>query len=421
MNNSTAVPRRRWLVWGTLAWIGANVLSAHAYQVTLLSAASVYDPNPAILDTNLGFPSQNLHVEVFEDQTLIPEIKTNIKGHQTDDTEGGTSAWDGQWPSSPCENETTFDVRLSGVRTFGIGLGNNDSSGKEQLFINSGEGISLATLPGYATNSQGRAFYLKVQAEPNDADIRTVRISKCSRMRFDHLVLECDGGVAGNRLPEASLVGLGVPKATDAPDMVRVSVDMESRNSTVAHLETPPSPEAWKRGVELLSTGGRRYVGDQFRFFFIDPEGTVTTSKPQWISLYNTEGKLFRLHGQVWLGGRCEALLFPGDLPDGFALFLREWDGTQRYSLTSRGAEVKRRLYHGKPSTELTNVTRFVQPSLGNWIAFYIDVSWDRIVFFLGDQAAVIDGPLDMDGANKIAIAPNTKLKDLRLEIFDRP
>jgi hypothetical protein len=162
-------------------------------------------------------------------------------------------------------------------------------------------------------------------------------------------------------------------------------------------------------------------VGDQLRWFFVDPDGVITTSKAAWICLHNTEGKPFRLQGRVWLAGPFQEMLFPGDLPDGFALFVREWDGLQRYSLTSRGADVKRRLYRGEKLTDIVNITRFDEPTLGKWTPFNLDANWDRILFSFADQSVTMEGPLDMDGANKIAIAPGTRLRDLRIEVFETP
>lgn len=156
-------------------------------------------------------------------------------------------------------------------------------------------------------------------------------------------------------------------------------------------------------------------MGDQLQAFAVDPDGVISSPEPAWISLYYTEGKPFRLSGEVWLGGKSEKLLFPGDLPDGFALFIREWDGMQRYSFTSRGASVKRRKHRGEREEGIVSVARFEEPRLGRWTPFTFEANWDEIRFSFGGALAVIEGPLDMDGANKIVIAPGTKLRKLRL------
>src|SRR5579863_9915754 len=78
---------------------------------------------------------------------------------------------------------------------------------------------------------------------------------------------------------------------------------------------------------------GQKFVGEQLRAFAVEPDGTVVATRDAWINLYYTEGAPFRLSGKVWLGGPSKTLEFPKDLPDGFALFLREWDSLHRYSL----------------------------------------------------------------------------------------
>lgn len=176
--------------------------------------------------------------------------------------------------------------------------------------------------------------------------------------------------------------------------------------------------EAAEAGFDLLSRRGERFVGDQLTSFAIAPDGSLSTPRPAWISLYYTENKPFELSGEVWLGGADEAMMNSGDLPDGFALFLREWDGMRRYSLTSRGADVKRRLQAGEQQTGITHAVTFEPARSGRWIPFQVSSNWNETRFKFGRQTATLEGPLDMDGANKIAIAPGTKLRNLRLALF---
>src|SRR5436190_2174519 len=76
--------------------------------------------------------------------------------------------------------------------------------------------------------------------------------------------------------------------------------------------------------VLLHTTEGKRYVGDQLQFFNVSTDGEISSTNLAWISLYYTEGKPFRLSGEVWLN---ESNKTPsGDTPYGFAIYLREWD-----------------------------------------------------------------------------------------------
>lgn len=384
-----------------------------AYQVGLHPAATVFDANPAVLDANLGFPPRNLVVEVFEDAALIPELKANVTGHPAGEADAAAAAWDGQWPSSSSAGETRFEIRMAGVRVFGVGVSGNDCGGNEELSINEGKPLLLNELPGHRLSPE-RAFYLKIQAEAGDPDIQGVRISNAANLRFDHLVLQrSDDPTRGPSAPVAAAPDtLAVTKGSDPAKPLHAM--LQERLALTDELE-------WDSGVALLSKSGRRYLGHQTRLFHLDPDGVLSAPEPRWLSLYYTEGKPFRLSGQVWLGGASEARLVAEGLPDGFALFIREWDGLQRYALTSREITVKRRRHRGQPVADLVTVAEWQEPPRSQWIPFYLDVNWDRIVFCFGSQAAVIQGPLDVDGANKIAIAPGTRLRQLRLELSDVP
>ncbi len=179
------------------------------------------------------------------------------------------------------------------------------------------------------------------------------------------------------------------------------------------------SVPALPAGVELTSDAGKRYVGEQLKFFHVDPKGQITTSEPQWLYLYHTEGKRFRLRGEVWLGGKYESkeLPFPSDLPHGFTLWLREWSGVKRYAANTDGLRVKRRLHEGKQQDGTTWPVQFDSLQTERWYRFYADVSRDFIYFHIGPKSGLIKGPLAVDGANKIVIAPRTQLRNLRLEV----
>ncbi|MFO1500667.1 MAG: hypothetical protein U1G07_20165 [Verrucomicrobiota bacterium] len=321
-----------------------------------------------------------------------------------------------QWASTPTSSDTIFAIQISSVRAFGVGIGNNASGGQEELSINNGRAIRLSDLAGYVASAEGRGFYLKVQAEPNEVDLLNIRLSKGPGMRLDHLVLQRDEAAGKRPEPMAEPQQLRAEAVTETPAVA----DFEEGRSASDPSGIAESASG-NRGIDLLSRAGRKYVGSQARFFFVDPDGVLSSPKPQWISLHHTEGRPFRLHGQVWLGGMYDKMLFPDDLPDGFALFIREWDGLHRYALTSRGTDVKRRLANGVTAMDTVAINRFEQPTLRQWLPFHVEVNWNEIVFVFAGRRSVVEGPLDMDGANKIAIAPGTKLRQLRLELFEGP
>jgi hypothetical protein len=63
-------------------------------------------------------------------------------------------------------------------------------------------------------------------------------------------------------------------------------------------------------------------------------------------------------------------------------------------------------------------VASFTAPEARVWIPFTVDASAEKIVFQIGKQTGTIPGPVDMDGANKVCLAPGTMLRNLRLEII---
>lgn len=172
--------------------------------------------------------------------------------------------------------------------------------------------------------------------------------------------------------------------------------------------------------VLLVAPEGRRCVGNQLRFFTVDQDGVISTTNTASFSLYYTEGEPFRLSGELWLSDASERARV-ADLPDGFALFIREWDSLHRYSLRTRSMEVKRRLRGGVPENGIVQAVSFQPPVFGAWIPFSAEVSAEQISFQIGEQSGVIPGPLDVDGANKVALTPGTKLKNLRLEMLEAP
>jgi hypothetical protein len=86
-----------------------------------------------------------------------------------------------------------------------------------------------------------------------------------------------------------------------------------------------------------------------------------------------------------------------------------------RYQLDSRGVTVKRRLFHGQPASGIISVVQFAPSPNDGWIPFHVRASDSAIEYWFAGHIARLPGPLDTDGANKIAIAPGTRLRNLRL------
>ena len=180
---------------------------------------------------------------------------------------------------------------------------------------------------------------------------------------------------------------------------------------------SPSKPSNKGKNVLLVAKEGGHYIGEQLRFFLVDDTGVISVTNPAWLNLYHTEGKSFRLSGAIWIGEPTGEPI--PDLPDGFALYIREWDSLHRYSLRTRSLEIKRRLHRGVPEPGIKQAVSFKPPVFATWIPFSAEVSADSISFQIGDQSGTISGPLDVNGANKIALAPGTRLKDLRFELTD--
>jgi hypothetical protein len=204
--------------------------------------------------------------------------------------------------------------------------------------------------------------------------------------------------------------------ASYVPENNTVASDLERKLKTI-----PGAPvidfglvKAAADGVVLTSPQGEPFRGHQLSFFKVSPDGSISCSEPSWINLYRTEGKSFRLSGEVMLAPESSETLL-SDMPHGFALFLREFDSLHRYNANSVGMRVKRRLLEGE------QVQRFARPFVfkplepGQWHPFSAEVCPDFISFSLGNQIGMIRGPLATGGANKIVLTPGASLKNLRL------
>jgi len=177
---------------------------------------------------------------------------------------------------------------------------------------------------------------------------------------------------------------------------------------------------ATKPGQSILITSkeGRQILGDQLQQFKVDTDGSVTSTNNSWISLNSTIGKNFRLSGEVWLAGASTTMDYPEDTPDGFAVYLREWDGMHRYAATTRSIVVKRRNWSVGKAEGISEVTHFQEPPLQTWIPFTVEATSEQIVFRVGNQSGTIPGPLDLDGANKIALTPGTKIRSVSVQVL---
>lgn len=178
------------------------------------------------------------------------------------------------------------------------------------------------------------------------------------------------------------------------------------------------TPVAPPLGVLITSAAGARFVGDQLDA--LTREGSVLTAKKAaFISLYLTEGKPFRLTGEVWLGGpSAEVPTNPADLPEGFTIWLRELDGLHRYSMNNRSLTIKRRPHDGQEETKIVPVVSFPEATLGVWIPFSIEATAAQITYKFNKASGTIRKPA-MDGANRLALAPGSKLRDVRLALLD--
>ncbi|MCB1231931.1 MAG: hypothetical protein KDN19_16805 [Verrucomicrobiae bacterium] len=170
-------------------------------------------------------------------------------------------------------------------------------------------------------------------------------------------------------------------------------------------------------GVMLSSPEGEPFSGHQLEFFQVSSDGSLTCREPAWINLYRTEGRSFRLSGEVMLAP--ESADNPlSDAPHGFALFLREFDSLHRYNANSVGMRVKRRLLEGEQIKQFVRPFVFKPLEPARWHKFSAEVRPEFISFSLGNQIGMIRGPLGTDGANKIVLTPGASLRNLRIVVF---
>jgi hypothetical protein len=171
--------------------------------------------------------------------------------------------------------------------------------------------------------------------------------------------------------------------------------------------------------VSLTSPEASVYVGNQLKSFQVDADGVVSTTEDRELTLNTTQGKSFKLSGQVWLGGPSStSTRAPSDYADGFALVIRQLNGTHRYELTSHGILVKRLKVNGTLDDKIDQLVNLQTPTLNEWTPFSAEVTPDQITFMFGGQHAVIPGPVDTAGTNYISLSAGSKLRYLQLELL---
>lgn len=163
---------------------------AHAFEVLLFPAAKVYDPDVRVLHRNLEVGEANLIVEDFEDEKLVAGLATNLMLRDISDPDVGPLLWDGS-KGAQVPTSIDFKVPIPDVRFFGFGIGDNDGGG-ERLSINGARPIVLRDLANHVTDSRGRAYFVIIVAEPDDADISSVSLTDCFTVFCDHLIFRAE-------------------------------------------------------------------------------------------------------------------------------------------------------------------------------------------------------------------------------------
>ncbi len=148
------------------------------------------------------------------------------------------------------------------------------------------------------------------------------------------------------------------------------------------------------------------------------PLDVFVASSDLTINLAESAGKSFKLTGEVWLSGPSLTSTARDDRPDGFHLYLREFDSLHRYEACSRFLRDKRRPMGGTHPTDIVPVSTFSGFPLHQWLPFSLVATPGKITFTFGQSSGEIPGPLEMDGTNSIGLALGTKLRNVQLEVL---
>lgn len=161
-----------------LTWVSHSV----AFEIKLYPASQVYAEDTEFMHERLGVKSNPLKLEGFEDAVLEPWLRSNLK---SGDKGIEQSVWSGD-RTSTLSDSADIKILIPNVRAFGVGLSDNDG-GNERISINGNPHVPLKTIQGHAGNGGGRAYYVRVTAEPEDPDIKSVVFDRCFTVYFDHL------------------------------------------------------------------------------------------------------------------------------------------------------------------------------------------------------------------------------------------
>jgi len=170
--------------------------------------------------------------------------------------------------------------------------------------------------------------------------------------------------------------------------------------------------------VALISPQAREFVGQQLNSFQVGADGVISTTADSYLRLNNTQGKSFKLSGQVWLGGPSADSTLLTLAPDGFILRVRQTSSNHTFRLSSRFIQVDRVKANGVVEDKVDEIATFDKPALNSWIPFSVEATLDHITYQFGDQHGLIPGPVETEGNNSIWLATGTKLKDLQLEVL---
>jgi hypothetical protein len=177
--------------------------------------------------------------------------------------------------------------------------------------------------------------------------------------------------------------------------------------------------DARGEAVALISPQAKDFVGQQLSSFQVDADGVISSTENRYLRLNNTQGKSFKLSGQVWLGGTSSDATLIALAPDGFLLRLRWLSSNHTFRLSSRSIQIDHVKAKGIVDDKVDEIATFDQPTLNVWIPFSVEAALDHITYQFGSQNGSIPGPLETDGTNSIWLAAGTKLKDLQLELLD--
>ena len=229
---------------------------ARGFEIKVFPASEVYDRDLEFMHERLGIRGQALKVEDFEDEELESWLQTNLK--TTNDTPW--YVWAGK-RASALSDSAAFQIRLPGIRYFGVGLSDNDGSGTEQISINGGTAVELKRFQGHEANGSGRALYVLVKAQPNDPDIRSVVIDQGFTISFDHLVVyESESEPKEEKLAPRLILSLRDGRRLvgySGRDSVPVQIDNAKLDLPLGRIYSMQFEAGANRGTVLLRNADR--------------------------------------------------------------------------------------------------------------------------------------------------------------------